>query len=265
MTLLWRRVMELLRPARFDRDAAAEMTHHVELHAEEKRRRGLDPVEARRLALVELGSVAQTREQMAEGRAGFHLEQLLRDVIYAARVLRRTPDRLAALDRDAARWPSASARCSSRSSITCCCGRCPTRPPIGSCASSTAIRRRASRRAARPAATSTTGAPDHAFRDIAATYATGRTLSTDARAEVVLTAQVSEDFFDLFGVSPLIGRTFTADETRTRAVQQRRAADRRGPGRAPVRGRVAPALRRRSRTSSGARSRSSGGRSASSA
>ena len=52
------------------------------------------------------------------------------------------------------------------------------------------------------------------FDGIAGYYAMGRTLSTDTDAEVLITAQVSEDFFALVRVSPLIGRTFSEDETR---------------------------------------------------
>jgi putative ABC transport system permease protein len=41
----------------------------------------------------------------------------------------------------------------------------------------------------------------------------GRTLSLGSDAEVVIGAQVSDGFFRLFGVSPIIGRTFTREET----------------------------------------------------
>lgn len=52
------------------------------------------------------------------------------------------------------------------------------------------------------------------FEGIAAFYAMGRTVSTGGQAEVVLTAQVTDDFFAVFGVPPLIGRTFTDEEYR---------------------------------------------------
>jgi len=51
------------------------------------------------------------------------------------------------------------------------------------------------------------------FEGLAAWYSMGRTLVAGDRAEVVLVAQVTEDFFTVFGVQPLLGRSFTAEET----------------------------------------------------
>ena len=51
------------------------------------------------------------------------------------------------------------------------------------------------------------------FDGIAGWYAMGRTLKTEETVEVVSVAQVSEDFFSVLGVRPLLGRTFTAEET----------------------------------------------------
>jgi putative ABC transport system permease protein len=48
---------------------------------------------------------------------------------------------------------------------------------------------------------------------VAGYYVMGRTLSTDQTSEVLTTAQVSADFFPLMRVAPLLGRTFTADDT----------------------------------------------------
>ena len=53
-----------------------------------------------------------------------------------------------------------------------------------------------------------------AFDGIAGYYTMGRTLSTGDDAEVLITAQVTEDFFPLMRVPPLVGRTFSREETR---------------------------------------------------
>ena len=53
-----------------------------------------------------------------------------------------------------------------------------------------------------------------AFDGIVGYYVMGRTVSVGADADVLITAQVSRDFFDVLGVRPALGRPFTEDETR---------------------------------------------------
>lgn len=53
-----------------------------------------------------------------------------------------------------------------------------------------------------------------AFDGIAGFYAMGRTLSFDGTADVLIAAQVSQDFFSILRVPPLLGRTFSKDEMR---------------------------------------------------
>jgi putative ABC transport system permease protein len=54
----------------------------------------------------------------------------------------------------------------------------------------------------------------NAFEDIAAYYVMGRTVSFGADAEALMTAQVSEGFFELMIIAPAMGRAFTEEETR---------------------------------------------------
>jgi putative ABC transport system permease protein len=51
------------------------------------------------------------------------------------------------------------------------------------------------------------------FRGMAGYYTMGRTLTVGLESEVVLTAQMTEDFFPLLGVTAALGRTFTREET----------------------------------------------------
>ena len=51
------------------------------------------------------------------------------------------------------------------------------------------------------------------FQGIGAWYVIGRTLRTDQNVQVISTAQVSTDFFAVAGTPPLLGRTFSEEET----------------------------------------------------
>ena len=52
------------------------------------------------------------------------------------------------------------------------------------------------------------------FDGVAGYFAMGRTLTVGSDSEVLITAQVSRDFFPLLRVAPVMGRAFSADETR---------------------------------------------------
>lgn len=72
-----------------DEDFDAELNQHLELAIEDNLRRGMPPEEARRLALVRLGGLEQTRELHRESRGLPMLETLSRDLRYALRTMRR--------------------------------------------------------------------------------------------------------------------------------------------------------------------------------
>lgn len=214
MRALWRRVLELVWTRRLDRESAEELAYHFDTLVDEKRRAGLDEEAARRHARRELGSVDHAREQLAESRSGVQLEQLWREALYAIRVLRRAPGItllsvatmgvgigvstiLFALVSSILLRPLPYEHPEQLVRIF------DTNPQLGverAGAASGNIddwRRRSSR-----------------FDGIAAFYSTGRTLSSDTDAEVVITAQVSRGFFSILGVAPLLGRTFSEEETR---------------------------------------------------
>jgi len=88
----WRRVLEVVRGRALDRESAEELAHHVEMLVASKMAAGIAEADARRQARRELGSVDAAREQVAEGRTGFPIVEMAREVGYAARVLRRSPN-----------------------------------------------------------------------------------------------------------------------------------------------------------------------------
>jgi putative ABC transport system permease protein len=74
-----------------ERDLDDEMRAFVEIAAAEKMRDGVSDAEARRLAVLELGGVEQTKERVREGRHGAWIDAVGRDVRYALRTCARDP------------------------------------------------------------------------------------------------------------------------------------------------------------------------------
>ena len=85
------RVRNLIFRCRWDREAEQEMAFHVEMDTKERIRRGVDPDEARRAALVAFGGTERFRQQAREGRWGSTVDTLLQDVRYAVRGLIKNP------------------------------------------------------------------------------------------------------------------------------------------------------------------------------
>lgn len=72
-----------------DADLDQELASHLDLATEENLRRGLSPQEARRQALVRFGGVQQSREQQRAARGLPMLDVLMQDLRYTLRTLRR--------------------------------------------------------------------------------------------------------------------------------------------------------------------------------
>src|SRR5215471_12271785 len=85
------RLRNLLGPHGRDADLAREMSAHLTLLEDDYVRRGLSREEARRQARVAFGGVEQAKELHRAARSFQALDETLRDVRYAVRLLRRTP------------------------------------------------------------------------------------------------------------------------------------------------------------------------------
>ena len=85
---LWRNLFD---KENVDRELAEEIRAHLDLLTETKINEGLEPAEARRAALVELGGFEQVTESVREVRQGRLLEDLWQDAGYAVRSLRKHP------------------------------------------------------------------------------------------------------------------------------------------------------------------------------
>src|SRR5689334_16333590 len=82
-------LLRRLAPRR-DAEMSEEMRFHVDMEAAELERMGLTPADARRRALAGFGGVRRYTEEGREMRM-LWLDDLRRDVRYAACALRRTP------------------------------------------------------------------------------------------------------------------------------------------------------------------------------
>jgi len=91
MRTLFQRVRAFFGAESLDRDFDQEIEAHLELMAEDYRRRGLSPEEARRETRLRFGGAAQLREAHRETRGLPAVDGFLQDVRYAVRALRKSP------------------------------------------------------------------------------------------------------------------------------------------------------------------------------
>ena len=87
----FRRLANLFRRSRVDREIADELQSHLDLRIEANLAAGMSPEEARRDALLRFGNPTATRERVASADAALGLSSLWRDIRYAVRQLRKAP------------------------------------------------------------------------------------------------------------------------------------------------------------------------------
>jgi len=83
------RLTASFRKQRRDREFAAELENHLQLHVEDNLRAGMSHEEARRYALIKLGGLEQTKEMLRDRRGLPMLEVLLQDLRFGVRMLRK--------------------------------------------------------------------------------------------------------------------------------------------------------------------------------
>jgi predicted permease len=84
-------VENIFRKTRNERELDAEVRSYVQLLVEENIRAGMSPQQAQRAARVELGGIEQVKEKSRDARAGASFDSLLQDLQYGARMLRKNP------------------------------------------------------------------------------------------------------------------------------------------------------------------------------
>lgn len=88
ITSLWR---NLRHRDRVERDLDQELAATLQLLIDEKIAAGLDPQEARRRAMIELGGIEPVKERVRDARMGVRIEALAQDLRYALRHIARAP------------------------------------------------------------------------------------------------------------------------------------------------------------------------------
>jgi putative ABC transport system permease protein len=72
-------------------DLDAEVRSYVELLVDQKVKAGMSPEEARRQALIEVGGLEHTKDQIRDERPGMIVENAMRDLKHGFRLLKRSP------------------------------------------------------------------------------------------------------------------------------------------------------------------------------
>jgi len=91
LVALLKRLANAFAGARSNRELAAELKSHLQLHMEDNLRAGMSEKQARREALMKLGGIEQTKEAYRERRGLPVLETLVQDFRYSLRALHKNP------------------------------------------------------------------------------------------------------------------------------------------------------------------------------
>jgi predicted permease len=204
-------------PSRLAGEMASEMDSHMERYAADLMARGVEPGEARRRARIEFGSTAAAVEECREAVGLRWPNEFARDLRYAARVLRKSPTFTAAAVATLALCIGAN------TAIFSVVDAVLLRPlPYPHPERLAWVARHYQDKGSEGEGLGENGQIWEAVRDNAgyldATVfsdgSMGVNFAAGGRVEYVKQQRVASGFFRVLGVTPLIGREFSADEDR---------------------------------------------------
>ncbi|MFM8535836.1 MAG: ABC transporter permease, partial [Acidimicrobiia bacterium] len=211
---MWSRLASLWRNLRHrdrvDRELDEELRATLDLLIDEKVAAGVEPGEARRRSMIELNRIEPIKEQVRDIRAGMFIETLMQDLGYALRHVRRAPGFSAAAILTLAFGIGANtAMFSVFNALTL--KRLPIANPDGLFSLSSYNDKGLKRYV--PVTLVPEMQRDGPFETVCA-YNGGGTLPVEAngRPTLALFAFISGRCFDVFGVTPRIGRPIVADD-----------------------------------------------------
>src|SRR5229473_1690408 len=214
------RLVGSFRKERDDREFADEMESHLQMHIDDNLRSGMSALEARRRALLKLGGIEPTKEIYRERRGLPMLETVLQDLRYAVRTLRKNLafTTIAVLTL-ALGIGANTAIFSMVNALLLHPYSFPQLDRLVRVWENRGIDEGADARFIAPqdAADLLTGAP---VFDALTTYKCGDfNLSVEGNVQPVLGCHISANFFDVLGVGPALGRTFSVTEDQPGADQ----------------------------------------------
>jgi predicted permease len=194
------------------RDIEEELRIHVEMETEINIKRGMPPDEARAVALKSFGDLGRNTERGYDIRGGGWLEELWQDLRYGARRLLNSPGFTATVLFTLAL--GIGANITIFSVVNAVLLRPLPYPEAGRLVYlwSEAPMQNIRERASAYANFSEWRSQNKSFEDLAVFDPTVVTLTGAAEPEQVMSIRASANLFSLLGVTPLLGRTFTADD-----------------------------------------------------
>lgn len=202
-----------------------ELKFHLAMQEQKNQQDGMNPEEARRSALIEIGGAEQIKEQVRSERFGFWLETIFKDATYGIRMLRKTPaTTLVSLITLAL----AIGACTALFSIfyTVLLSPLPYPQPDKLVQIwDTNLKKGITQIGVNGRNLLDWKQHVSAFNGIAAYYTMGRTLTSGSDSEVILVSQVSADFFKIFRTQPLSGRIFSDAESQAAKFNMALGAD----------------------------------------
>ena len=212
-TKTWLRLKALIYRRAFDRDLADEIDFHLAMRERKHQKLGLSAGAAHHAALRRFGNVTLLRENTREMWTFTLFETLWQDVCYAARSLRKSPGFLAVVVLSLALGIGANSTIFSVLNAVMYRPLPYQQPDRLMAIWETETGRKISEEPPAIADGADWKRQSHLFEDIALTSFTESTpLAGTGGAEQARAQFVTPNFFRLMGVSPMLGRVFTAGE-----------------------------------------------------